>query len=86
MTIEFNEDMYKELLDYIDIFDGCYVENIEVQCFQLIKGFIDNNIDLDYVSLEKINLIKKQLEESFKWLDEINIKINYRDDFMSYFE
>lgn len=84
MKIIMNKDI-EELAVLIDIFDGCFVSNEEVKCFKLIKRMSDEGISLESISKESRAVIYKQLRESFNWLKELNVKSNYYEEFLSYF-
>ena len=86
MKIILNEEMEEELADLIDIFDGCFVNNEEVKCFKLIKKMSDEGISLESISKESREAIYKQLRGAFDWLKELNVKSNYYEDFLSYFD
>ena len=85
MKIVMNKEMKEELDDLLDIFDGCFVNNEEVKCFKLIKKISDEGIDLESISKEAKGAVYKQLRESFNWLKEFNVRSNYSEKFLSYF-
>lgn len=85
MKIIMNREMEEELDDLIDIFDGCFVDDEEVICFKVIKKISDEGIALESISKESKAVMYKQLRESFDWLKELNVKSNYYEIFLSYF-
>lgn len=76
MKIQLNDKQYSELIDLVDIFEGCYVENEEVTCFIDIKKIIDEGINLEFLGKSEKEKIRRQLDESFEWLEELNVSTN----------
>lgn len=85
MKIVMDEQQYQELEDLIGIFDGMFFDDKEVQCFKLIKDIVDRKFDTDYINKERKELVRRQLSESFEWLESLNINIKNKDKFLSYF-
>lgn len=85
MKIVMNEIQYKELEDLVEIFDGMFFEEDEMQCFDFIKRIVDNAVDTENINKETKKKIKKQLNEAFEWLGGLNVNIKYKDKLISYF-
>ena len=85
MKIEMDEQQYQELEDLIDIFDGMFFDDVEVQCFKFIKEIVNSEFDTDYIKKEKKELLEKQLHESFEWLESLNVNIKNKDKLLSCF-
>ena len=75
MKIVMDEQQYQELEDLIGIFDGMFFDDEEVQCFKFIKDIVDSEFDTDYIKKERKELVGKQLNESFEWLESLNVNI-----------
>ena len=80
-----DEQQYQELEDLIDIFDGMFFDDVEVQCFKFIKEIVNSEFDTDYIKKEKKELLEKQLHESFEWLESLNVNIKNKDKLLSCF-
>ncbi len=85
MKIVMDEQQYQELEDLIDIFDGMFFDDVEVQCFKFIKEIVNSEFDTDYIKKEKKELLEKQLHESFEWLESLNVNIKNKDKLLSCF-
>ena len=85
MKIVMDEQQYQELEDLIGIFDGMFFDDEEVQCFKFIKDIVDSEFDTDYIKKERKELVGKQLNESFDWLEILNVNIKNKDKFLSCF-
>ena len=85
MKIVMDEQQYQELEDLIDIFDGMFFDDVEVQCFKFIKEIVNIEFDTDYIKKEKKELLEKQLHESFEWLESLNVNIKNKDKLLSCF-
>ena len=82
MKIVMDEQQYQELEDLIGIFDGMFFDDEEVQCFKFIKDIVDREFDTDYINKERKELMGKQLNESFEWLESLNVNIKNKDKFL----
>lgn len=85
MRIIIDEQQYQELEDLVDIFDGMFFDNEEVQCFRLIKEIVDNKFDTNNIERERKKIMEKQLRESIEWLKCLNVNIKNEDKFLSCF-
>lgn len=85
MKIVMDEQQYQELEDLLGIFDGMLLDDEEVQCFEFIKEIVDSGFDTDYIEKEKKEFVVKQLNESFGWLESLNVNIKNKNKFLSYF-
>lgn len=83
MKIQLDDHGYQELETLIDIFNGMYFDDDEVQCFRIIKQIVDDNDDTDDIDKEEKEKIRYQLEEAYKWLESLNVDV--KDNYLSYF-
>lgn len=83
MVIKLNDDEYYKLGELIEIFDGCYVDNKEVNCFSNIKQYIDNETDINSICESQREGILKQLYELKDWLESLNVSIEMVDKLLN---
>ena len=85
MKIIMDEEQYEELEALVDMFDGMFSNNEEVECFNFMKKIVDQGIDTDLIEKERKERMKKQLIESFEFLDALNGYTEYKDKYFSFF-
>lgn len=85
MKVVMDKQQCQALACLIDIFDNMFFDDEEVQCFRFIKEIKDNGIDINSIDKDIREQMKGQLIEAFQWLDELNVNIEYKDDFFAFF-
>ena len=86
MRIIMDKQQYQELEDLIEIFKGMSFDKEEVQCFAFIKDIVDREYDTNDILKEKKEKMYIQLIETFEWLESLNVRIEYKNMFLSYLD
>lgn len=80
-----NEQQQEELENLIDIFDNMYFDGEKVQCFQLIKELSEGECDMGHITMEEKAKMQIQLIEAFEWLESLHARVEFKDEYLSYF-
>ena len=86
MRIIMDKQQYQELEDLIEIFKGMSFDKEEVQCFSFIKDIVDREYDTNDILRKKKEKMYIQLIEAFEWLESLNVRIEYKNMFLSYLD
>ncbi len=86
MRIIMDKQQYQELEDLIEIFKGMSFDKEEVQCISFIKDIVDREYDTNDILKEKKEKMYIQLIEAFEWLESLNVRIEYKNMFLSYLD
>lgn len=62
-----------------------FFDEEEVQCFYFLKEIVDNEYDINNMETERKKQMRRQLMEAFEWLESLNVKIKFKDKFLTYF-
>ena len=76
MLLDLTKKELGELEDLKDIFKDCYVNDIRVECFDLIYKLISNKMDENTISLADKRFLINQLMESKEWLLGLNCNVD----------
>ena len=68
------------------LFRSMSFDKEEVQCFSFIKDIVDREYDTNDILREKKEKMYIQLIEAFEWLESLNVRIEYKNMFLSYLD
>lgn len=77
------DEVYRELADLVDVFSDCYADGELVWCFEFIKQIVDDGAPQDCISEETKKAARKQLIESFEWLQSLHVKTRFQEELLS---
>ncbi|MDE6517214.1 MAG: hypothetical protein K2L18_05120 [Acetatifactor sp.] len=77
------EEVYQELTDLVNVFRDCYADGEPVWCFEFIKQIVDGGATRDCISEVTKRAARKQLIESYEWLQSLNVKTRFQEELLS---
>ena len=80
-----NPDIYKAVVDLIDIFANSTIDGEKVICYEIIKGIIDGNILKEKISPNEKITVNKQIIDSLEWLEGLGVTTKYKEEIMAFF-
>ena len=77
------EEVYQELTDLVNVFCDCYADGEPVWCFEFVKQIVDGGATQDCISEETKRAARKQVIESYEWLQSLNVKTRFQKEILS---
>jgi hypothetical protein len=85
IRMDMEEQQFEELENLAVIFEGCFSDGEKVQCFDFLKEIAENKYDMEKIPQDMKEKMRMQMIDAFEWLECLNVKIKYKDEFLAYF-